>query len=144
MSLGAAIAAARETGDFSAVVAAVPYFRFLDLRIESQSDGLVCWVPPAEHLIGNPVLPAVHGGVVGALMEAAAILQLMQTAETDHVPRTIDLGVDYLRSARGSLPVRARGLISRHGRRVANVRCEAWQDDPTKPVATAHGHWLLA
>jgi uncharacterized protein (TIGR00369 family) len=144
MSLAIAIATARETGDFSAVVDAVPYFRFLDLRIQSRGDGLVCWVPPADHLIGNPVLPAVHGGVVGALMEAAAMLQLMQAADTDQVPRTIDLGVDYLRSARANLPVRARGIISRHGRRVANVRCEAWQDDPAKPVATAHGHWLLA
>jgi acyl-coenzyme A thioesterase PaaI-like protein len=38
----------------------------------------------------------------------------------------------------------ARAIITKHGRRVANVRAEAWQDDPARPVAAAHAHFLLA
>jgi acyl-coenzyme A thioesterase PaaI-like protein len=38
----------------------------------------------------------------------------------------------------------ARGRVIRQGRRVANVRAEAWQESPDKPVAAAHAHFLLA
>ncbi|WP_290818359.1 PaaI family thioesterase [Ferrovibrio sp.] len=83
-----------------------------------------------------------HGGVVGALLESAAIVQLIWSADADRIPKIIDLQVDYLRSAR---PVEtfARAIITKHGRRVANVRAEAWQDDPARPVAAAHAHFLL-
>lgn len=139
------IAEARARRDFSAFLAAVPYFRFLGLSVK-QGDGegeLICVLPGDPRLIGNARLPALHGGVVGALLESAAIVQLIWSAETDHIPKIIDLQVDYLRSAR---PVEtfARAIVTKHGRRVANVRAEAWQDDPARPVAAAHAHFLLA
>lgn len=140
----ALIAAAREQRDFSPFLAAVPYFRFLGLSVKAGTEPgeLVCVLPGDPKLIGNARLPALHGGVVGALLESAAIVQLIWSAETDAIPKIIDLSVDYLRSAR---PVEtfARAIITKHGRRVANVRAEAWQDDPAKPVATAHAHFLL-
>ena len=142
MSLVDAIAAAKLSGDYSLVLAEIPYMRFLGLRVRAEGDGLLCVLPADPKFIGNPRLPALHGGVVGALLESAAIVQLIWAAETAHVPKTIDLQIDYLRSAR---PVEtfARGLVTKHGRRVANVRVEAWQDDPAKPVAAAHAHFLL-
>jgi acyl-coenzyme A thioesterase PaaI-like protein len=53
------------------------------------------------------------------------------------------LSVDYLRPARLA-ETSAQGVITRHGRRVANVRVEAWQESPSRPVAAAHAHFLLA
>src|SRR3546814_10671692 len=41
-----------------------------------------------------------HGGVVGALLVSASIVHLVWSAETDTIPKIIDLSVDYLRSAR--------------------------------------------
>ncbi|MBS4045207.1 MAG: PaaI family thioesterase [Alphaproteobacteria bacterium] len=138
------IAEARAQRDFSPFIAAVPYFRFLGLRVKP-GDGegeLICVLPADPKLIGNARLPALHGGVVGALLESAAIVQLIWSADADRIPKIIDLQVDYLRSAR---PVEtfARAIITKHGRRVANVRAEAWQDDPARPVAAAHAHFLL-
>lgn len=52
-------------------------------------------------------------------------------------PKTISITVDYLRSARPT-DTFVRAEVVRHGRRVATVRSLAWQDDPTKPVATAN------
>jgi uncharacterized protein (TIGR00369 family) len=138
------IAAARARRDFTPFLNAVPYFRFLGLTVRpGAGDELICVLPADPKLIGNARLPALHGGVVGALLESAAIVQLIWAAETDSIPKIIDLQVDYLRSAR---PVEtfARAVITKHGRRVANVRAEAWQDDPAKPVAAAHAHFLLA
>jgi acyl-coenzyme A thioesterase PaaI-like protein len=39
--------------------------------------------------------------------------------------------------------VRGRAEIVKHGRRIANVRVLAWQDDPAKPVAAGIGNFLL-
>jgi uncharacterized protein (TIGR00369 family) len=139
----ALIAEARRQRDFMPFLQTVPYFRFLGLSVREDAGGnLVCVLPSDPKLIGNARLPALHGGVVGALLESAAIVQLIWSAETDTIPKIIDLSVDYLRSAR---PVEtfARAIITKHGRRIANVRAEAWQDDPARPVATAHAHFLL-
>jgi uncharacterized protein (TIGR00369 family) len=133
---------ARQVEDYARFVQAVPYLRFLGLSVRKRAEGPVCVLPADPKLIGNAQLPALHGGVIGALLESAAIIQLIFAAETDTIPKIIDLSVDYLRSAR---PVEtfARATITKHGRRVANVRAEAWQDDPAKPVAAAHAHFLL-
>ena len=96
----------------------------------------------ADHLIGNPTLPALHGGTLGALLESAAIFELLWRAETIVLPKTITITVDYLRSG-GPVDTHARGVITRHGRRVANVRVEAWQADRATPVATAHANLLV-
>ena len=142
MSLAPAIAEAKRTGDYQAVVSAIPYNAFLGLRLERTTKGPLCILAPDPKLIGNPLLPALHGGVVGALLESAAILQLMWAHETVHVPKTIDISVDYLRSA-GPVETYAQGIVTKHGRRVANVRVEAWQDDRNRLVAAAHAHFLL-
>ncbi|MBC7977355.1 MAG: PaaI family thioesterase [Myxococcales bacterium] len=94
------------------------------------------------HLIGNPSLPALHGGTLGALLESAAIFQLLWQAETIVLPKTITLTVDYLRSG-APVDTHARGTITRQGRRVTNVRMEAWQADRAAPVATAHAIFLV-
>ena len=144
LDLSCLIAEARAAKSFDGFLKAVPYFRFLGLSMREDGDGApLCVLPPDPKLIGNARLPALHGGVVGALLESAAIVQLIWSAETDAIPKIIDLQVDYLRSAR---PVEtfARATITKHGRRIANVRAEAWQDDPARPVAAAHAHFLLA
>ena len=96
----------------------------------------------ADHLIGNPALPALHGGTLGALLESSAIFELLWRAETIVLPKTITLTVDYLRSG-GPHDTHARSIVTRHGRRVANVRVEAWQTDRATPVATAHAIFLV-
>ncbi|HEX2678342.1 MAG TPA: PaaI family thioesterase [Polyangiales bacterium] len=96
----------------------------------------------ADDLIGNPVLPALHGGTVGALLESAAIFKLLWEIESIAVPKTINITVDYLRSAR-VVDTFARATITKHGRRVANVQARAWQGDEDKPIAALHAHFLL-
>ncbi len=138
----AAIAAARQSGDINALVQQIPYLRFIGLQVRLEDGGPICSLPADQKLVGDSRLPALHGGVVGALLESTAIVHLIWASEDETLPRIIDLSVDYLRSARLA-PIYARGIITRLGRRVANVRAEAWQDDPAKPVAAAHAHFLL-
>lgn len=92
--------------------------------------------------IGNTTIPAIHGGVVGALLEHAAAMQLIWESDIDFLPKIINLSVDYLRPSLAE-DTFARGTVVKQGRKIANVRVEAWQSDPAKPVAAAHVHFLV-
>lgn len=120
----------------------VPYAAFLGVRAELKGDELTLIMPYAERLIGNPLLPALHGGVVGALMELTALTQLAVAAKSEKFPKTIDIGIDYLRSGRPK-DTFARARVIKIGRRIANVQAEAWQDSREKPIAAMHGHFLM-
>lgn len=128
--------------DLQSLLDGVPYVRFLGIRAQQQGDDLTFVLDFGEHLIGNPRLPALHGGVIGAFLETAAIVQLMWKSESSALPKTIDIAIDYLRSGRPR-DTYAKATLTKHGRRVANVRAEAWQDHPERPIAAAHGHFLL-
>ena len=144
MGLLAELRAHGTVGDYQKFLELIPYARFLGLSIDSIDDRgrVVTRMRFDEGIVGNPNLPAVHGGVIGAFLEMAAIIQLVREGEGDHLPKPINLTVDFLRSA-GARDTLAHATITKHGRRVANVRVEAWQDDPEKPVAAAHGHFLM-
>ena len=120
----------------------VPYARFIGMRATLNGDEMTGVLPYAEHLIGNPSLPALHGGLIGAFMELTAIAQLAIAEPGERLPRTVDISVDYLRSGR-PVDTFARALIKRVGRRIANVQVEAWQEARANPIAALRGHFLL-
>jgi uncharacterized protein (TIGR00369 family) len=142
MTLVEHVSEAKRTGNYQGLLDVVPYSRFLGLEARLDGDELITTMRYADHLIGNPALPALHGGTLGALLESAAIFELLWRAETVVLPKTITITVDYLRSG-APLDTHARGTVTRHGRRVANVRVEAWQADRAAPVATAHAIFLV-
>jgi acyl-coenzyme A thioesterase PaaI-like protein len=120
----------------------IPYARFLGVVLEDGDGGPVCRLGFREDLVGNVALPALHGGVVGAFLELTALVGLLEQADSERVPRPINFAIDYLRSV-GPRDTRARAEIVKHGRRIANVRVVAWQDDPARPVAAGTGNFLL-
>ena len=99
-------------------------------------------VPYAEHLVGDPDTGVLHGGVIGAFLEMTAVIQLLFDTSCERLPKTIDVSIDYLRSGRPQ-PTFGRAIVTRHGRRVANVRSEIWQEERSKPIGLSHGHFLL-
>ena len=133
---------ARRTGDYGPLVQAIPYAQFLGISSERREGELIGKLNFSDTLIGNPMLPALHGGTIAALLESTAIFQVMMEAETLVLPKTINITVAYLRSAR-PVDTFAHGTITKHGRRVAVVYAQAWQDDRSRPVATAHAHFLI-
>ncbi len=133
---------ARQSGDYRALIEAIPYSRFLGISAEHRDGELIGKLAFSPELIGNPMLPALHGGTIAALLESTAIFQVMMEAETLVLPKTINITVAYLRSAR-PVDTFAHGTITKHGRRVAVVYAQAWQEDRARPVATAHAHFLI-
>ncbi|MFT5342549.1 MAG: acyl-coenzyme A thioesterase PaaI-like protein [Paracoccaceae bacterium] len=150
----------RRDAALAALVDGVPYIRFLGIEFDRHGDELTAILRFDDKLIGNPFLPALHGGVTAAFMEVTSIITLsmahlwqdiefgdidaalMQQGDLPRLPKTIDFTVDYLRSG---LPrdAYARATIARAGRRYASVQVKAWQDNRDKPFAQASGHFLM-
>lgn len=120
----------------------IPYAQFLGVAVERSAGGIDCILPFRDEVIGNVRLPAIHGGAVGALLEMTALVQLIDDSEGERIPKPINFGIDYLRSA-GAHELRARAEVVKLGRRIANVRVQAWQEHPGKPVAIGNGKFLL-
>lgn len=121
----------------------LPYARFLGLESDQDGDVLTVTMPFADRLIGNPMLPALHGGATAALLELTAVAQVALSYPRLRLPRPINVTVAYLRSGR-PVDVHARARISKAGRRVAHVLAEAWQEDEAQPIASLTAHFLVA
>ncbi|MCU0855719.1 MAG: PaaI family thioesterase, partial [Rhodobacteraceae bacterium] len=137
-----------------------PYARFLGIDFDRRGDELTAVLHFSDAVIGNPILPAIHGGVTAAFLETTAQMELswsmlweeMESGRIDvaaltpdtlpRLPKTIDFTVDYLRTG---LPrdAYARARVNRSGRRYASVHVEAWQDNRARPFAQATGHFLM-
>ena len=150
----------RRDAALHALVNGVPYIQFLGVEFDRRGDELTAILPYSDKLIGNPILPALHGGGTAAFLEVTAIIELAwaalwedmeagrldpTTLHSTHIPRlpkTIDFTVDYLRTG---LPrdAYARARINRSGRRYASVHVEAWQDNRSRLFAQATGHFLM-
>lgn len=142
MSIKAAITTLRDTADFADVIKAIPYARFMGITAEVVDGDVRGKMSFADHLVGNAHVGALHGGTLGALLESTAIFKLLWEGETEGIPKTINVTIEYLRGAKLE-DTFARAELTRHGRRVANVRVFAWQEDPERPVAIATTHFLL-
>ena len=128
--------------DPNAVLRTVPYCAWLGPAVRIEDGALILDMPFDAKLIGNPILPALHGGVIGSLLETAAIVQILWETGAAALPKSVDITIDYLRSGR-AVDSHARAYLARQGRRVVNARAEMWQEDAAKPVASFRGHFLL-
>jgi len=136
--------AAREgvAPDISALIAAVPYCAWLGLVAHIEAERVVLEMPFDAKLIGNPIIPALHGGVIGSLLETAAIVQSIFATQSASIPKPVDITIDYLRTGRAVTSF-ASARLARQGRRVVNVHAQMWQEDEAKPIAALRGHFLL-
>ena len=115
-----------------------PFARCLGIRVGE--DGTLV-MPFSPKIIGNPMLPAIHGGMTGAFLETAAIVGVTRELGVAP-PKPIGLTINYLRSGR-ALDSYASVSIVKQGRRVVAFEAQAWQDDRSKPIASAFGHFML-
>jgi uncharacterized protein (TIGR00369 family) len=125
-----------------ALLDAIPYARFLGVRVERDERGPICVLPFRPEIVGNARLPAVHGGVVGAFLELTALLGLLEQSGAAPIPKPINFSTDFLRSA-GPADTCGRAEIVKLGRRIANVRVVAFQDDEQRVVAAGIGNFRL-
>ena len=144
----------------AALTEAVPYNRLLGAHFDRLGDELTGRLPFREGLVGNPLLPALHGGVTGSFLEITALMQLawdqalalmdeggaaaerITQGRYPPMPKTIDITIDYLRSGRPRETF-ARATVQKAGRRVAHLHVEAWQEARARPIAMLRGNFLM-
>jgi uncharacterized protein (TIGR00369 family) len=114
-----------------------PYAAMLALRREGER----MVMPFQTLLIGAP--GRLHGGSVAGLMEITANLAVRDALNGEAAAlKPINVTVDYLREGAMEDTI-AQAFIQRIGRRVANVRVEAWQTDRTRLIAAARMNILI-
>jgi len=133
-----------ENGDYHNVLEAIPYAQLIGMDFQKFGHDVIFKLPDNLDNIGNPILPAVHGGVVGGFMEMSAAMHLLMFLDTPTMPKIVDFSLDYLRAVKGGRDTFAECQVIRQGSRVANVIINAWQTRREEAVATARAHFLLA
>ncbi|HEK1691349.1 thioesterase [Pseudomonas putida] len=134
--------AAHAVGDYQPLLALIPYAGLIGITCERQGDDLLFRLPANPDNIGNPLLPAIHGGVIAGFMELSAALYLLIYSESASIPKIIDFSIDYLRAGHFR-DTYAQCQLWRQGRRVTNVAITAWQGDRQSPIATARAHFKI-
>jgi acyl-coenzyme A thioesterase PaaI-like protein len=131
-----------EKGDYASLLHLIPYAKLIGVECSRVGDDLLFRLPANKDNIGNPLLPAIHGGVIAGFMELAAALHLLIFTGAPGVPKIIDFSLDYLRAGQFR-DTWARCQVCRQGRRVANVAITAWQSTESEPIATARAHFKI-
>lgn len=125
--------------------ALTPYARSLGIQLADWEDSVpIMCVEFVEAVEGRP--EHFHGGATGGLLETAGYAALraeLARIERDAVLKPINITVQYLAAGK-SQTCFAKGRITKLGRRSANLTVEAWQDDRSRPIATAVMNVLMA
>lgn len=128
--------------DIQQIIATSPFSRFMGIETQVDERGVLAIMPARPDLIGNTMLPALHGGGIAAFLEITCLLQLAHEMGTTAPARSIDFSVEYLRPGRPETTF-ARAVVRRMGRRVATVHSEAWQRDEASPICLVRCHFRL-
>ena len=136
------IQAARKDRDLNRLISEIPYAQLIGMHSINLGEELIFVMPALESNLGNPILPAIHGGVIGGFMENAAIFYTLGTVETNVIPRVVDFSLDYLRPGRLQDTYCSCEVV-RQGRKVINVSVSTWQVRRDQPIASARTHLLL-
>ena len=115
-----------------------PYAKYLGVRTRRASNGELQFILPFSDLVvGRPGY--LHGGAIAGLLEFAAIGAIYEAfgIEVDDVSvKPINVTVNFMRGGTNQNTI-AVGRVTRIGNRIANVEAHAWQEERSRPIASA-------
>ncbi|MCC6807102.1 MAG: hotdog fold thioesterase [Deltaproteobacteria bacterium] len=122
----------------------IPFNRHLGMKAVEITDGLVTMkLPFKDEFIGDITKPAIHGGVLSALLDATGGAAVFTMISPGDRISTIDLLVDYLRPCPPETIVAAAKVV-RLGGRVALVQLSLYaENDPTHLIATGRAAYNI-
>lgn len=124
-------------------LSALPYAGALGMRLLALSDGESFLAAPYDAAtVGDPETGVIHGGVVTALLDTAAGVAAAKGAQNAAGVATLDLRIDYMRSATPGRALFAKARLYRRTRSITFVRATAYEDVEDRPVAVAIGAFM--
>ncbi|TKD26347.1 PaaI family thioesterase [Rhodobacter capsulatus] len=125
-------------------IEAIPHARALGMRLEAIGGGAaelsMDW---REDLVGDPRTGVIHGGAVSALLDTCCGAAVMSHPEAPAGTATIDLRIDYMRTATPRQRITARAEVYHITRTVAFLRATAHDEEAGLPVASATGAFTV-
>ena len=128
-----------DTENLADVMQIAPFHRWLGLKIVQQSsDQLELEMPWRDELVSNPVIGAVHGGILASLIDLTGLYAIIAAGGVARA--TVDLRVDYHRAATNG-PLRAIGQVVKLGKTISTADTRILDDDD-RLVASGRGTYL--
>lgn len=131
-------------GAVRAFLHAIPHAKALNMHLESIGGGkAVLSMPWDERFVGDPRTGVIHGGAISALMDTCSGAAVLSHPEAGPATATLDLRIDYMRSATPGQRITARAEVYRLARTIAFMRAVATDEEDGLPVATATGAFTV-
>jgi len=125
------------------LVSSIPYADYIGMKIQQNINGEIIFVLPfQEKHVGNPMIRAIHGGVLASFMECSATMMVIGTVSHDHLPKCVNQTTEYLKSAK-DVDTYARVKVNKAGRRIVAASVSCWQQDENTPVAISHSRFMV-
>jgi uncharacterized protein (TIGR00369 family) len=119
---------------------AVPFNNFMGIKVKEVRSGFARMeLPFREDFVGDPVRPALHGGVITTLVDTCGGAAVWSAADPGDRVSTVDLRVDYLRP--GPLEdLVCEATVLRMGNRVGVADMKVFSvNDPDRIIASGKG-----
>ncbi len=125
------------------LVSSIPYARYIGIHIKQNINGEVIFhMPFQEKHIGNPMIRAIHGGIMASFLECAASMMVIGTVSHNHMPKCVNQTTEYLKSAK-DVDTFAKVCVNKAGRRIIATTTTAWQEEGL-PIAIAQARFMIA
>jgi len=125
-------------------ISALPHSQALGMVLTDLGDGIaVIEMPYDEKIIGDPKTGVISGGAVSALMDTCCGAAVMSHPSSPGGTATLDLRIDYMRSATPGQKIISRAEVYHITRSVAFVRATATDENTDAPVATVTGAFTV-
>jgi uncharacterized protein (TIGR00369 family) len=112
-----------------------PITELMGIRLVSVEKGETVFEGTPDESVYNPI-GVVHGGLMCTVLDSVAGCAVHSTLPAGTGYTSVEIKVNYLRAVHAGVPLRAKGWVTKPGRRIAFAEGEV-RDDEGKLLATA-------
>lgn len=136
----------RKSVDPVQFMTALPHCKAMGMALDEIGEGAAqVSLAYDERFVGDPDTGVLHGGAISAVMDTCCGAAVMSHPKVNGATATIDLRIEYLRSATPNAGIITKAECYHVTRSVAFVRATAHDgDDDKPPVATASGTFMVS